>query len=198
MGNVCCVAAVIKNSVFLALECLKYVCVFCVGDVDVMDVVFSVCIVRRGAVGASCMGECGCFVMQMLYVYIYISYTGQCFAPAWTYHGGRKFYTNQTGWQIFNGSPLGCSGLHRFLEVLRNTHRYCYTCQYGAYRETRRRNMWTNLRFKTRCTWILLEKQVRGLYYFSLIGVFQCIFTHHASYIKVIRLNQLYESKIGF
>ena len=35
----------------------------CVGDV--MDVVFSVCIVRRGAVGGSCMGECECFVMQM-------------------------------------------------------------------------------------------------------------------------------------
>ena len=31
----------------------------CVGDV--MDVVFSVCIVRRD-------GECECFVMQMLYV----------------------------------------------------------------------------------------------------------------------------------
>ena len=30
------------------------VCVFCVGDV--MDVVFSVCIVRRGAVGARVWG----------------------------------------------------------------------------------------------------------------------------------------------
>ena len=38
-GNVCCVAGVVKNSVFLALECWKYV-------------VFFVCIVRRGAVGA--------------------------------------------------------------------------------------------------------------------------------------------------
>ena len=39
----------------------------CVGDV--MDVVFSVCIVRRGAVGARVWGgECKCFVMQMLYV----------------------------------------------------------------------------------------------------------------------------------
>ena len=37
----------------------------CVGDV--MDVVFSVCIVRRGAVGAR-VWECECFVMQMLYV----------------------------------------------------------------------------------------------------------------------------------
>ena len=36
----------------------------CVGDV--MDVVFSVCIVRRGAVGARVWGES--FVMQMLYV----------------------------------------------------------------------------------------------------------------------------------
>ena len=44
-GNVCCVAAVDKNSVFKALD----MCV-CVGDV--MDVVFSVCIVRRGAIGA--------------------------------------------------------------------------------------------------------------------------------------------------
>ena len=40
-GNVCCVAAVVKNSV-------------CVGYV--MDVVFSVCIVRRGAVGARVWG----------------------------------------------------------------------------------------------------------------------------------------------
>ena len=38
--NVCCIAAVVKNS-------MLWVCV-----VDVMDVVFSVCIVRRGAVGA--------------------------------------------------------------------------------------------------------------------------------------------------
>ena len=38
----------------------------CVGDV--MDVVFSVCIVRCGAVGARVYGECECFVMQMLYV----------------------------------------------------------------------------------------------------------------------------------
>ena len=49
--NVCCVAAVVKNSVFFSLGVLKYVlkCV-CVGDV--MDVVFSVCIVRHGAVDA--------------------------------------------------------------------------------------------------------------------------------------------------
>ena len=52
-GNVCCVAAVVKNSVFLALECRRMLCV-CVGDV--MDVVFSVCIVRRGAVGARVWG----------------------------------------------------------------------------------------------------------------------------------------------
>ena len=37
----------------------------CVGDM--MDVVFSVCIVRRGAVWGV-YGECKCFVMQMLYV----------------------------------------------------------------------------------------------------------------------------------
>ena len=52
-GNVCCVAAGVKNSVFLALECRYMLCV-CVGDV--MDVVFSVCIVRRGAVGARVWG----------------------------------------------------------------------------------------------------------------------------------------------
>ena len=46
-GNVCCVAAVVENSGFLSLEVLKYVCVR-----DVMDIVFSVCIVERGAVGA--------------------------------------------------------------------------------------------------------------------------------------------------
>ena len=52
-GNVCCVAAVVKNSFFLALECRSMLC-DCVGDV--MDVVFSVCIVRRGAVGARVWG----------------------------------------------------------------------------------------------------------------------------------------------
>ena len=48
-GNVCCVAAVVKDSRFLAFECgsTLYVCVR-----GVMDVVFSVCIVTRGAVGA--------------------------------------------------------------------------------------------------------------------------------------------------
>ena len=49
-GNVCCVAAFVKD-VFFSLGVLKYVCVR-----DVMDVVFSVCIVRRGAVGASVWG----------------------------------------------------------------------------------------------------------------------------------------------
>ena len=44
--NVCGVAAVVKDSVF-SLAVLKYVCVR-----GVMDVVFSVCIVTRGAVGA--------------------------------------------------------------------------------------------------------------------------------------------------
>ena len=51
MAHVCCVAAVVKNNVF-SLGVLKYV--VCVGDV--MDLVFSVCIVRRGAVGA-CVWE---------------------------------------------------------------------------------------------------------------------------------------------
>ena len=52
-GNVCCIAAIVKNSVFLALDCCSMLCVY-VGDV--MDVVFSVCIVRRGAVGAHVWG----------------------------------------------------------------------------------------------------------------------------------------------
>ena len=42
----------------------------CVGDV--MDVVFSVCIVRRGAVGARVWGSVGRFVMQMLYVCVLV------------------------------------------------------------------------------------------------------------------------------
>ena len=48
-GNVCCVTAVVKDSVFLALECcsMLYVCVR-----GVMDVVFFVCIVTRGALSA--------------------------------------------------------------------------------------------------------------------------------------------------
>ena len=46
----CCVASVVKNSVFLRLG-VCCVCV-CVCVVDVMDCVFSVCIVRSGAVGA--------------------------------------------------------------------------------------------------------------------------------------------------
>ena len=40
LWEVCCVAAVVKNNVFLALECCS---------MFMMDVVFSVCIVRRGA-----------------------------------------------------------------------------------------------------------------------------------------------------
>ena len=44
---------------------------------DVMDVVFSVCIVRRGAVGARVWGgECDCFVMQMLYVCVLCAFCG--------------------------------------------------------------------------------------------------------------------------
>ena len=52
-GNVCFVAAVVKNSVFFSLGVLKYAVCLCR---DVMDVVFSVCIVRRGAVGARVWG----------------------------------------------------------------------------------------------------------------------------------------------
>ena len=54
-GNVCCVAAVVKNSVFFSLGVLKYVVCLC-RRCDVMDVVFSVCIVSRGAVGARVWG----------------------------------------------------------------------------------------------------------------------------------------------
>ena len=52
-GYVCCVAAIVKNSVFLPWSVGSMLCV-CVGDE--MDVVFSVCIVSRGAVGA-CVWE---------------------------------------------------------------------------------------------------------------------------------------------
>ena len=52
-GNVCCVAAVVKDSVVLALECrsMLYVCVK-----GVMDVVVYVCIVAREALGARVWG----------------------------------------------------------------------------------------------------------------------------------------------
>ena len=46
-GYVCCVAAFVKDSV-LALKCLRML--FVCGE-DEMDVVLSVCIVRRGAEG---------------------------------------------------------------------------------------------------------------------------------------------------
>ena len=46
-GNGCCATAIIKDSGVLSLGVLKYVCVR-----GVMDVVFSVCIVVRGAAGA--------------------------------------------------------------------------------------------------------------------------------------------------
>ena len=52
-GNVCCVAAVVKNSGVFEPWSVE-VCGVCVGDV--MDVVFSVCIVRRAAVGACVWG----------------------------------------------------------------------------------------------------------------------------------------------
>ena len=53
-GNVCCVAAVVKNSVFFSLGVLKYVVCLCRGCV--MDAMFSVCIVMRGTVGARVWG----------------------------------------------------------------------------------------------------------------------------------------------
>ena len=48
-GNVCCVVAVVKDNVFFSLGVLKYVVCLCKGW---MDVVFYVCIVTCGAVGA--------------------------------------------------------------------------------------------------------------------------------------------------
>ena len=50
----------------------------CVCEEDVMDVVFSVCIVRRG--GVLVYGECECFVMHMLYVCVLCASCGsfQC------------------------------------------------------------------------------------------------------------------------
>ena len=48
---------------------MLYLCAWIVSVRDVMDVVFSVCIVRCGAVAAHVyMYVCKCFVMQMLYV----------------------------------------------------------------------------------------------------------------------------------
>ena len=47
-GNVCCVAAVVKDSVFFSLAVLKYVVCFCKGCDGYCVFVF---IVTRGAVG---------------------------------------------------------------------------------------------------------------------------------------------------
>ena len=52
-GNVCCVAAVVKNSGVLSRGVLKYVVCLCKGCDGCC--VF-VCIVRRGAVGARVWG----------------------------------------------------------------------------------------------------------------------------------------------
>ena len=51
MAHVCFVATVVENRGVLSLGVLKYVVCLCMGS-DVRDVVFSVCIVMRGAVGA--------------------------------------------------------------------------------------------------------------------------------------------------
>ena len=50
-GNVCCLGGVVLDSVF-SLGVLKYVCIW-----DVIDVVFSVLIVRHGAGAAHFMGS---------------------------------------------------------------------------------------------------------------------------------------------
>ena len=52
-GNVCCVAAVVKNRCFFSLGVSKYVVCLCRGSDGCL---FSVCIVRRGAVGARVWG----------------------------------------------------------------------------------------------------------------------------------------------
>ena len=48
--NDCCV--VVSRNVCYVAAVVKYICFVLECCVDVMDVVFSVCIVRRGAVGA--------------------------------------------------------------------------------------------------------------------------------------------------
>ena len=55
---------------------MMYVCIR-----DVMDVVFFVCIVTRGAVGVLVYGKYECFAMQMLYVCVMCASCGssQCF-----------------------------------------------------------------------------------------------------------------------
>ena len=61
-GNVCCVAVVVKDSVFFSLGVLKYVACWCKGC-DGWCV--CICIETRGAI---VYGKYECFVMQMLYV----------------------------------------------------------------------------------------------------------------------------------
>ena len=63
-GNVSCVAAVVIDSVFLAMQCCRmlYGCVR-----DVMDVVFSVCIVMRGAVGVSVSSCRSCMIISCVH-----------------------------------------------------------------------------------------------------------------------------------
>ena len=77
---------------FFSLGVLNYVVCLCRGC-DVMDVVFFVCIVRRGAVGAL-YGECEWFVMQMLLTG-HNSQKTQSFAFAQTnIHTANRIFTN--------------------------------------------------------------------------------------------------------
>ena len=93
-GDGCCVAAIVKDSIFIALECwsMLFVCVR-----DVMDVVFSVCIVMRGAVGIFIFNlnkksshekkrvlVYECFVIQMLYVCVLCASCGS--SQCWILH----------------------------------------------------------------------------------------------------------------
>ena len=68
-GNVCCVAAVVKNSVFLALECRSMLCV-CVGDV--MDTVLSCprCPVVKCGVSRRYIDVCYCDMFSVVNVYL--------------------------------------------------------------------------------------------------------------------------------
>ena len=65
--NVCCVAAVVEDSGVLTLKCKSMVYV-CIGDV--MDVVVSLCIVRRGAVSDRLWEVCVCVSSCICYMFV--------------------------------------------------------------------------------------------------------------------------------
>ena len=63
VGMFCCVAAVVKDSVFISLGMLKYIVCLCKGCDGMLC--FSVCIVDAWRCRCSCMGSMSVFVMQM-------------------------------------------------------------------------------------------------------------------------------------